>query len=168
MAVDVAGNIAYLQGVLALVERAAPAVADKAAQYIAERIALDTLTRQRLSPGMYHRARPGAPPAMMSGKLADAMFTEPASGGLRASALVGNSDKRARVFELGGCILKPTSGSHLGWKDTGRKDNPSGIWRHRQVDMDDEHPFIEPTTDEAIDEGELQRIMIEEFRKYDP
>lgn len=168
MSVTPEGNVAYLEGVRALARQGAAASANAMAKYIAERIALDTLTRQRLSPGMYHRARPGAPPAMMSGKLADAMFTEPASGELRATALVGNSDKRARLFELGGCVLKPSSGTHLGWKDTGRKDNPSGIWRHRQVDMDDEHPFIEPTTDEAIDEGELQRIAIEEFRKYDP
>jgi hypothetical protein len=165
--VDVAGNIAYLKGVEALARQGAPAVADAMAKYIAERTALDTLTRKRLSPGMYHVARPGDPPAMMSGKLADAMFTEPASGGLRASALAGNDDKRARLFEFGGCVLKSDKGM-LKWRDTGRPGNPGGFWSHWFLRVDVEHPFLGPTTEEAIDDGELRRVAIEEFRRFDP
>jgi hypothetical protein len=165
--VDVAGNIAYLKSVEALAARGAPAVADAMARYIAERTALDTLTRKRLSPGMYHVARPGDPPAMMSGKLADAMFTEPASGGLKASALAGNDDKRARLFEYGGCVLKSATGM-LKWRDTGRPDNRGGFWSHWILTVDDEHPFLGPTTDEAIDDGDLQRVAIEAFREFDP
>jgi hypothetical protein len=165
--VDVAGNIAYLRGVEALARQGAPAVANAMAEYIAERTALDTLTRKRLSPGMYHVAKPGDPPAMMSGKLADAMFTEPASGGLKASALAGNDDKRARMFEYGGCVLKSPRGM-LRWRDSGRPDNPGGFWSHWFLRVDDEHPFLGPTTEEAIDDGELRRVAIEEFRRFDP
>ena len=169
--VDVAGNIAYLEGVLALAEKGAPAVAQRMAEYIAERTALDTLTRKRLSPGMYHKAKPGDPPAMMSGKLADSVFSEmdPASSKLRASALVGSEDERARMFEHGGCVLKPSSaGDMLTWKDSGRPDNPGGFWSHWFLRVDQEHPFLRPTVEEAIDDGELQRIAVEEFRKFDP
>jgi hypothetical protein len=165
--VDVAGNIAYLKGVEALARQGAPAVADAMARYIAERTALDTLTRKRLSPGMYHVAKPGDPPAMMSGSLADAMFTEPASGGLRASAIAGNDDKRARLFEYGGCVLKAGKGM-LRWRDTGRPGNPGGFWSHWSLRVDVEHPFLGPTTDEAVDDGELSRVAVEEFRKFDP
>jgi hypothetical protein len=170
MAVDVAGNIAYLEEVLALAGKGAPAVARRMAEYIAERTASDTLTRKRLSPGMYHRAKPGDPPAMMSGKLADSMFTEmePAGSFLRASAYVGSEDKRARMFEHGGCVLKPGRAKMLHWRDTGRPDNPGGWWSHEFLTVDVEHPFLGPTTEEAIDDGDLQRIAVEEFRKYDP
>ena len=169
MAVDIPGNIAYLEGVLAEVEKAASAVAWRAVEYIAVRTALDTLTRKRLSPGMYHVARPGDPPAMMSGKLADAMFTEkgPASRALRVTAWVGNDDKRARMFEYGGCVLKSHKGM-LKWRDSGRPGNPGGIWSHWFLRVDQEHPFLRPTVEEAIDDGELQRVMIGEFRKFDP
>ena len=161
-------NIAQLERAFSQIEAGAAAAANAMARYIAERTAQDTLTRNKHAPGAYHRARPGAPPSYASGSLANAMFWTPASAGLKTSAIVGNSDKRARVFEFGGCVLRPTSGSHLGWKDTGRKDNPSGIWRHRMVDLDDAHPFLGPTTDEAIDDGELRQVAIDEFRKYDP
>jgi hypothetical protein len=162
-------NVAQLEAYMANARNGAAAVANAMARYIAERAAQDTLTRNKHAPGAYHRARPGAPPSYASGTLANAMFWTPASGDLRATAMVGNSEKRARVFEFGGkgCVLKPTDGTHLGWKDTGRKDNPSGIWRHRQVEQP-EHPFLGPTTDEAIDDGELRRVAIEAGRPYDP
>jgi hypothetical protein len=160
-------NVAYLEQMFARIEEGAAAAANAMARYIAERTANDTLTQNKHAPGAYHRARPGAPPSYASGRLAAAMFHTPASAGLTATAIVGNSDKRARALEFGGCVLRPAESTHLGWKDTGRKDNPSGIWRHRQVYMP-EHPFLGPTTDEAIDDGELARVAIDEFRKYDP
>lgn len=160
-------NIRRLEAMIRNAEGGAEAVANAMARYIAERTAQDTLTRNKHAPGAYHRARPGAPPSYASGALANAMFWTPASGKLRATAIVGNSDKRARIFEHGGCVLKPTDGTHMGWKDTGRKDNPSGIWRHRQVEGR-EHPFLGPTIEEAIDDGELRRVAIESGRPYDP
>ena len=168
MGISVEANIAYLEAVEALARQGAPAVANRMAEYIAERTAQDTLQRNRLSPGMYHKAKAGDPPAMMSGKLADSMFTEPASEGLRSSALAGNDDKRARLFEHGGCVLQPGKGRMLHWRDSGRPDNPGGWWSHWFLRVDTEHPFLRPTVEDAIDDGELQRVAVEEFRKYDP
>jgi hypothetical protein len=100
---------------------------------------------------------------MASGKLANAMFWNPASQGLRATAVVGNTDKRARLLEFGGCVLKPTSRKVMHWVDSG------GSWFHAVLTVDDEgHPFIGPTTDEAIDDGELHRVARDAFRDYDP
>jgi len=158
-------NIAYLEGVEVLARQGAAAAANAMAKYIVERVALDTLTQNKHAPGAYHRARPGAPPSTASGKLAKAMFHTPASGELRASAIVGNEDKRARVLEFGGCVLRPTTKKVMHWVDSG------GSWYHRVLPMggeQPEHPFLGPTTDEAIDEGELRRVAIEEFRRYDP
>jgi len=158
-------NIAYLEGVEALARQGAAAAANAMAKYIVERVALDTLTQNKHAPGAYHRARPGAPPSTASGKLAKAMFHTPASGELRASAIVGNEDKRARVLEFGGCVLRPTTKKVMHWVDSG------GSWFHHVLPMggeQPEHPFLGPTTDEAIDEGELRRVAIEEFRRYDP
>jgi hypothetical protein len=160
-------NIAYLEQIISKAALGAAAAANAMAEYIAERTALDTLTRKRLSPGQYHVARPGDPPAMMSGKLADSMFTEPASGGLKASALVGNDDQRARLFEYGGCVLRSDKGM-LKWRDSGRPGNPGGFWSHWSLRVDQEHPFLGPTTDEAIDDGTLLAVAIEAFREYDP
>jgi len=159
--------IAWLEATIARMEPGAAAMADAMAQHLAERVADDTLRRNVHAPGAYHRAKPGSPPSYASGNLANAMYWTPASGGLRATAMVGNDDKRARVFEFGGCVLKPTSGTHMGWKDTGRSDNPSGIWRHRQVEGR-AHPFLQPTVQEAIDDGSLQRVAIAAFMPYDP
>jgi len=168
MAITPEANIAYLEGVEALARQGAAAAANAMAKYIAERVALDTLTRNRVAPGAYHVARRGAPPAMRTGSLADSMFWTPASGELRATALAGSEDKRARLFEFGGCVLKSARGM-LGWRDSGRPDNPSGIWTHWLLTRDkEEHPFLGPTTDEAIDDGDLRRVAIEEFRKFDP
>ena len=166
MAITPEANIAYLQGVERVARQGAAAAANAMAAYIAERTAQDTLTRNRHAPGAYHKARPGAPPSYASGTLANAMFWTPASGELRASAIVGNADKRARMLEFGGCVLRPTSRKVMHWVDSG------GSWFHRVLPGRDgefpEHPFLGPTTDEAIDDGELHRIAMEEFRRFDP
>lgn len=150
---------------LAILERArlgAAAAADAMARYVAERTANETLRRRRTAPGQYYKAVPGEPPAYGSGKLAKSMYWEPASRGLRASAVAGSRDKRASLFEFGGCVLKPTSRSVMHWVDSG------GSWYHRELRVDVEHPFLSLTTEEAIDDGELQRVAVEAFREYDP
>ena len=165
MAITPEANVAYLEGVEALARQGAVAAANAMAKYIAERVALDTLTQNKHAPGAYHRARPGAPPSTASGKLAKGMFHTPASGELRASAIVGNEDKRARNLEFGGCVLRPTRAKFMHWVDSG------GSWFHRVLPMDGErheHPFLGPTTDEAIDDGDLRDIAIAAFREYDP
>ena len=154
-------NVAYLEAVLARAKMGAPAAAAAMARYIAERAANETLTRRINPPGTYYKARPGEPPSYGSGALADSMYSTPATDGLRSSASAGSKDRRAHVFEFGSCLLGPTRGMLMGWKDSG------GIWRHRSVLME-RHPFLEPTTEDAIDDGELRRIAIDAFREYDP
>jgi hypothetical protein len=138
----------------------AQAVADAMAEYIAERVASETLARNSHAPGAYHKAVPGAPPSSASGALARGMHTRPASAGLRATAYAGNDALHARVLEFG-CVLSATSGTHMGWKDSG------GTWRHRTVRMTP-HPFLDPTVQEAIQDGSLRRVAIEAGRPYDP
>jgi hypothetical protein len=155
-------NIAQLEAMMRKAEGGAAAVANAMAAYIAERVAQDTLTRNTNPPGTYNKARPGAPPSYGSGKLAKSMYSTPASGGLRATAIAGSNDKRARLFEHGGCVLKSTSRKVMHWVDSG------GSWFHSVLRVDSDHPFLGPTTEEALDDGELRRIAIEAGRPYDP
>ena len=161
-------NLTQWLQIEALARLGAAAAAEAMAKYIAERTANDTLRRNKHASGVYHKARPGAPPAYSSGSLAKGMYWTPASGGLRASAYVGNSARHARLMEFGGCVLQPTDGKTMKWKDTGRKEP----WHHARLPSDSsefpEHPFLGPTTDEAIDDGELQQVAIDAFREYDP
>jgi hypothetical protein len=51
------------------------------------------------------------------------------------------------------------------WEDSG------GSWFHARLPADGEfpeHPFLRPTAEEAIDDGELTRVAIEAFIPYDP
>jgi hypothetical protein len=43
----------------------------------------------------------------------------------------------------------------------------AGSWYHAQL-PGLEHPFLGPTTEEAIDNGTLRQIAIDAFRPYDP
>ena len=167
MGITPEANIAYLEAVLAKARLGAAATATAMARYIEDRVVTDTLTQTTHAPGAYHRARPGAPPATASGSLAKGMYHTPASGELRASAYVGNEARHARMLEFGGCVLRPKGGKTMKWKDTGRENH----WHHTILPVDGEskeHPFIGPTTDEAIDDGELRRVAIDAFREYDP
>jgi len=160
-------NIAYLEAILARARLGAAAAATAMAEYIADRVVTDTLQQTTHAPGAYHKARPGAPPATASGSLAKGMYYTPASGELRATAYVGNAARHAKLLEFGGCVLTPTDGKTMKWKDTGRETH----WHHAVLPVDGEfpaHPFLGPTTDEAIDDGELRRIAIDAFREYDP
>ena len=85
-----------------------------------------------------------------------------ASRGVRATAHVGSADKRAALFEHGGCVLQPTEQPMLFWRDSG------GWWSHRSLRAEVRHPFLRPTVEDAIDDGELTRVAIEAFREYDP
>ena len=161
--------IAWLEAAIEKMEYGAAAMADAMARYLAERTADDTLRRTTHSPGTYYKARPGAPPAYVSGTLAKSMFVTPASAsrGARATAYVGNNARQAKLMEFGGCVLQPTDGKTMKWKDTGR-DRP---WHHRRLPVDGEfpaHPFLAPTVQEAIDDGSLTRVAIDAFRPYDP
>lgn len=161
MAITPEQNVAYLEAVLAKANLGAQAAAQAMADYIADRTASETLTQRINPPGTYYKARPGEPPSFGSGALAESMYSTDATQGLRSSAEAGSTDRRAHVFEFGSCLLRPSRGKLMGWKDSG------GVWRHRYVRME-KHPFLEPTTEDAIDDGELHRIAYEAFREYDP
>jgi hypothetical protein len=159
--------IAWLERVIARMELGAPAMADAMARYLAERTAEDTLRRVMHAPGTYYKARPGAPPAYVSGTLARSMFWTPAvsAGGTRATAYVGNYARHAKLLEFGGCVLQPTRGKVMHWTDTG------GSWYHARLPVSGEfpaHPFLQPTVQEAIDDGSLTRVAMAAFRPYDP
>ena len=139
----------------------AQAAAEAMARYIAERTADDTLRRTTHGTGVYHKAAPGAPPAYASGSLAKGMYYTPASGGLRATAAAGNSALHAKLLEFGGCVLRPTSGKVMHWTDSG------GSWYHAVLPAP-AHPFLGPTTQEAIDDGSLRQVAIDAFKPYDP
>jgi hypothetical protein len=154
-------NVAYLEAVLAKAKLGAAATAAAMAAYVAERVKGETLTRNMHSPGAYYKARPGAPPSSASGRLAKGMYSTPASGGLRATAIAGNDAEHAKLLEFGGCVLRPTGGKVMHWTDSG------GSWFHAVL-PGKEHPFLGPTTEDAVDDGELRRVAIDAFREYDP
>ena len=154
--------VAWLEAVEAKARLGAKPTAEAMARHVAERIKSDTLKRRRTGKGQYYRAKRGEPPSHSSGKLADSIYSTPASGGLRATAYTGSSDKRASLFEFGGCVLRPTSRSVMHWVDSG------GSWYHRELRVDTEHPFLRPTVEDAVDDGSLRDKAIEAFRPYDP
>jgi hypothetical protein len=155
--------IAWLERAIARMELGAPVVANAMAEYLADRTAYDTLRQATHAPGAYYKARPGAPPAYVTGSLARGMFVTPAaeSPGSRATAVVGNSARHARLLEHGGCVLKPTQGKVMHWTDTG------GSWYHSALEFP-AHPFLRPTVQDAIDDGSLTQVARAAFLPYDP
>jgi hypothetical protein len=147
-----------------VVEKAKQGVAPTAtamAKYLAERTANDTLQRTSHPAGMWYRQRPGEPPAMASGKLAESMFYTPAHrGGLKATAYVGNSAEYSRILEYG-CVIQPSSKEFSHWVDTG------GSWYHKLL-ISPPHPYLQPTVEEAMDDGGLRQAAIDAFTPYDP
>ena len=159
--------IAQMEQLIAKIDYGAAAMANAMAEHIADRVANDMLRRTTHSPGMYHKAAPGAPPASASGNLAKSTFTTPApaSKGMRATALVGNNAGYAKLLEHGGCVLKPTSGKVMHWTDSG------GSWFHARLPATGEtpaHPFLQPTVEDVIADGSLARVAIDAFLPYDP
>lgn len=155
-------NVTYLEGVLATAERGAQATATAMAEYITDRVVNITLRRTSHAPGEYYQARPGEPPAYASGHLAESIYFRPASEGLRTSALVQVDPDLpyGRILEFG-CVVQPTTYSLMHWKDTG------GSWYHPSLNVE-AHPYLGPTTEEAIEDGSLEEIAIRAFRDYDP
>lgn len=157
--------LAWLDEVEAKERQAARAVAEAMAKHVADRIRDETLRRRRTAPGTYYKAVRGQPPAYGSGKLADSIYSTPASGGLRATAMVGSTDKRAALFEFGGCVLTNKDRPVMKWKDS------RGWWSHHRLPLSGtwpEHPFLRPTVEEVIDDGSLREAAIKAFLPYDP
>lgn len=158
--------LAWLEAVEAKERMAAHAVAEAMAEFIAERIRNETLRRRRTAPGQYYKAKKGDPPAYGTGALARSIYTTTASGSaLRAGAEVGSTDKRAALFEFGGCVLTERSRPVMKWHDSG------GWWSHHRLPLSGtwpEHPFLRPTVEAAIDDGSLREAAIKAFIPYDP
>jgi hypothetical protein len=153
-------NIAYLQAVAEKAKLGAAPVADAMADYIVWRTAEITLRRTLHAPGEWYNQKAGEPPAYASGNLAESMYYKPASAGLRTSAMVGNKAEYSRILEFG-CVIVPASKKFLHWTDSG------GSWYHKFL-VSPPHPFLSPTTQEAIDDGSLQDVAVEAFKPYDP
>lgn len=160
-------NVEQWRRIEALAALGAKAGAEAMARYLAERAANDTLQRTSHGVGEYWKAAPGAPPASASGNLASEMFYTRAQGSsTRATAIVGNRARYAKMLEFGCHPVTPTRMKVMHWVDSG------GSWYHARLPADGSdmpaHPFLGPTIDEAIQDGELQRVAIEAFAKYDP
>lgn len=136
------------------------AAANAMAAYLKWRAAEVTLRRTSHAPGAYHRARPGEPPAYASGRLARSIYVAKAYSGIRASAIIGSKAPYASIAEKG-CVVSAASKEKTHWTDS------AGRWYHWQTEHPP-HPWMEPTVQEAIDDGSLQEVAIDAFRKYDP
>lgn len=144
----------------------AQAAANAMARYLAGRTADDTLKRTSHGPGEYWKAAPGAPPAWVTGRLAGNMFWRPAFRGALATAEVGNRDPRAAMFEFGCHPVRPVRMKVMHWTDSG------GSWYHAVLPADGSdfpaHPFLEPTVEEAVRDGSLEKTALDAFRDFDP
>ena len=166
-------NVAQWEAIERRAALGAKAGAEAMARYLAERAASDTLQRTSHAAGEYWVAAAGAPPASASGNLAAQMFWTRARGSsTRATADVGNSARQAKMLENGCNPVSPTTAKVMHWTDSGNAKNPSGEWYHALLPADGSpmpaHPFLAPTIEEAVMDGELQRVALEAFAKYDP
>lgn len=164
---DFGGNARFWQQIADGIPAGARAGAEAMARYLAERAAQDTLQRASHGVGQYWKAAPGAPPASASGNLAASMFWTRATGaGGNAEAFVGNSAPYASMLEFGCHNVTPTHMKVMHWVDSG------GSWYHARLPADGSdmpaHPFMGPTADEAIQDGELRQAGLDAFRPYDP
>ena len=133
--------------------------ADAMAAYLKWRTAEITLRQTIHPPGAYNQQKAGEPPSYGSGTLARSMYVARAYQGIRATALIGNKAPYSRISEWG-CVIEG-SDRMLSWADS------AGRWRHWSL-VHPEHPFLEPTVDESIDDGSLQEVGIAAFEEYDP
>lgn len=155
------GDMAMLWNEYATLSRGGAAAAASAmAMYIRRRVAEDTLRQSYHSPGEWYRQGPLRPPAYASGNLARHMYARQAHQGLRTTAIAGNDAEYSRILEFG-CVVTPLNTQQMHWRDTG------GSWFHPYLVVPP-HPYLEPTTDAAIRDGELAEAAIDAFRPYDP
>lgn len=160
-------NVAQWEEIVRQSRKGAKAMAEAMARYLAERAAWDTLQRSTHAPGEYYKAPRGAPPASASGHLASSMYWTRAQGSdTKARAFAGNSADYAKLLEHGCEPVTPVRGKVMHWTDS------EGSWYHARLpareDRFPEHPFLAPTVDESVEDGELRRVALEAFEPYDP
>ena len=102
--------------------------------------------------GIYYEATPGAPPSFASGDLLASMIRRPASGGVVASALVGNVAVYAAVQEFG--LDTWASSAYMKWH------NDMGWWRTRYVHQHS-HPYFRKALEADLADGSLTRAAME-------
>lgn len=156
-------NTAHWEGVRRKLAAGAKPTANAMAQYLVTRAKKDTLGGISHAPGAWHRTKAGEAPARSTGNLARHMYYRPAWSGVRATAVVGNDAEYSRALEFG-CVITPVFKKSMHWKDSG---SPVTGWFHKMLVIPP-HPYVSRTTDEAIDDGELQEAGMVVIREYDP
>jgi hypothetical protein len=104
--------------------------------------------------GEYYKATPGAPPAFASGDLAGRMVRGPASGGIVASAWVGNTAVYASVQEFG--LNTWANSAYMQWH------NDRGWWRKKYVHQNS-HSYFRTTLGWMLLDGSLTKAAMEGF-----
>jgi len=150
----------FLTDAEVLASQGAAAAANAGAEFLMERARQETLMRSQHPTNSWHHTKGGEPPAVASGNLIRTMYVNRATGELFAEASWGNSSDYGRILEFG-CRIFPVSKKFMHWEDSG------GSWYHKFLDVPP-HPYISTTTEEAIEDGSLHDVMVDEFRKYDP
>lgn len=107
--------------------------------------------------GIFYKATPGVPPAFASGDLAASMIRRPASGGIVATAMVGNTAIYSAVQEFG--LDTWTSSAYMTWR------NNQGWWRKKLVHQN-EHSFMARTRDWMILDGSLTKAAEDAFEAH--
>lgn len=107
--------------------------------------------------GIFYKATPGVPPAYASGDLANSMIRRPASGGIVATAMVGNTAIYSAVQEFG--LDTWTSSAYMTWR------NNQGWWRKKLVHQN-EHSFMARTRDWMILDGSLTKAAEDAFQAH--
>ena len=102
--------------------------------------------------GIFYPAVEGAPPSYATGNLAASMMRTPASGGITATAMVGNTAVYAAVQEEG-ATLYPNS-AYLHWRNT------RGSFFMRSVTVH-EHSYFGRTMRFDIANGSLTKAAVE-------
>lgn len=154
---DPAALPGFLQGLKASVATAAAPAADAMAETFERRVQNFTLRQTMHPPGMFWRAVEGRPPAYASGNLARSFVRTPASGLVRATAMVGNTAVYAWVQEWGADTW-PSHGKYMHWRNT------RGPWWMKRVTVP-EHPYFRPTVEQTIRDGSLSRSAASAFQR---
>ena len=107
--------------------------------------------------GIFYKATPGAPPSFASGDLLASMIRRPASGGITASAMVGNVAVYAAVQEFG--LDTWASSAYMQWH------NDHGWWRKRLVHQN-RHPYFSKALEGELADGSLSRAAADRFEAH--
>lgn len=155
---DPAALPGFLDSLKGNIADAAAPVADAMAETFQHHVVNVTLKEHTHAPGMYYEATRGATPAYVTGNLARSVIRRPASGMIRATAMVGDTAVYAAVQEFGGETW-PSHGKYMHWR------NSRGPWWMKHVTVP-EHPYFRPALEAVIRDGSLRRSAISAFEAF--